>query len=110
MFYDIPDDSKNYVVCRNTTKLVKLKVYVLHFYMYKSHNIMSLIRDMKLMSRDKSVELTGVLSCRPKLFECLLHNFLSLRHVLACDVTSLIYCFLEYNTDVLAIEMTGKKP
>ena len=35
--------------------------------MYKSHNVMSLIRDMKLMSRDriflscdKSVDLTGV--------------------------------------------------
>ena len=25
---------------------------------------MSLLRDMKLMSRDKSVDLTGVLSCR----------------------------------------------
>ena len=37
---------------------------------------MSLLRDMKLMSRDKSVDLTGVLSCRMRtaLFECLRHN------------------------------------
>ena len=56
--------------------------------MYKSHNIMSLLRDMKLvsrytvfLSRDKSVDLTGVLSCRPTMFECLRHNDLSLRQV-----------------------------
>ena len=56
--------------------------------MYKSHNIMSLLRNMKLMSRDriflsrdKSVDLTGVLSCRATLFECLRHNLLSLRQV-----------------------------
>ena len=56
--------------------------------MYKSHNIMSLLRDMKLMShdriflsRDKSVDLTGILSCRATLFECLQPNLLSLRQV-----------------------------
>ena len=49
---------------------------------------MSLLRDMKLMSRDriflsrdKSVDLTGVLSCRATLFEGLQHNLLSLRQV-----------------------------
>ena len=54
----------------------------------KSHNIMSLLRDMKLMSRDriflscdKNVDLTGVLSCRSTLFERLRHNLLNLRHV-----------------------------
>ena len=51
-------------VCRNTAKVVKLKVHVLQLQMYKSHNIMSLLHDMKLMSRDKIVGLTGVLSCR----------------------------------------------
>ena len=47
--------------------------------MYKSHNVMSLLRDMKLMSRDrvflsrnKSIDLTGVL-CRATLR----HNLLS---------------------------------
>ena len=52
--------------------------------MYKSHN-MSLLRDMKLtsrdrifLSRDKSVDLIGALSCRATLFE-LRHNLLSLR-------------------------------
>ena len=44
-------------------------------------NIMSLLRDMKIMSRDKNVDLTGVLSCRATLFECLRHNLLSLQHV-----------------------------
>ena len=48
---------------------------------------MSLIRNMQLMSRhiflsrDKSVDLTGVSSCRAILFECLQHNLLSLRQV-----------------------------
>ena len=43
--------------------------------------IMSLLRDMKLMSNDKSVDLTGVLSCRATLFECLRHSLLSLLQV-----------------------------
>ena len=42
---------------------------------------MSLLRDMKLMSRDKSVDLTGVLSCRATLLEFLRQNHLSLRQV-----------------------------
>ena len=46
--------------------------------MYKSHNVMSLLRDMKFMSRDKSV---GVLSGGATLFECLRDNDLSLREV-----------------------------
>ena len=56
--------------------------------MYKSNSIMSLIRDMKLMwrdkiflSRDNSVDLFRVLSCRTTFFECLRHNLLSLRQV-----------------------------
>ena len=71
--------------------------------MYKSHNIMSLLRDIKRMSRDriflshdKNVDFTGVLLCCATLFECLRHNHLSLYDkFLACDVTSLIYCFLD---------------
>ena len=54
----------------------------------KVTTIMSLLRDMKLTSRDriflshyKSVDLTGVLSCRVILFECLRHNLLSLLQV-----------------------------
>ena len=47
----------------------------------KSHNIMPLLRDMKLSSRDKSVDLIGVLACRAALFELLQHNHLSLRKV-----------------------------
>ena len=42
---------------------------------------MSLLRDMKLMSRDKRIDLTGVLLCRATLFECLQHNLLSLQQV-----------------------------
>ena len=42
---------------------------------------MSLLRDMKLMSRDKSVDLTGVLSCRVTMFKRLRHNHLILRQV-----------------------------
>ena len=49
--------------------------------MYKSYTIISLLRDMSFMSLDKSVDLTGVLSCSATLFECLRHNLLSLQHV-----------------------------
>ena len=49
---------------------------------------MSLLRDMKLLSRDrifllrdKSVDLSGALSRRATPFECLRHNLLSLRQV-----------------------------
>ena len=55
--------------------------------MYKCWNMMSLLRDIKFMSRDRilsratSVELPGVLSCRATLFECLRRNHLSLREV-----------------------------
>ena len=42
---------------------------------------MSLLRDMKLVSRDKCVDLTGVLSCRATVFECLRLNHLTLRQV-----------------------------
>ena len=66
----------------------------------KVTTLMSLQRDMKLMSRDRifllrdeSVDLTRVLSCRATLFERLRHNLLSLRRVLACDVTSLSIAF-----------------
>ena len=39
------------------------------------------LHDRISLSRDKSVDLTGVLSCRVTLFECLRHNHLSLRQV-----------------------------
>ena len=88
MFYSIPDDTKNYVVSHNTAKVAKLKVPVLQLLNVQSHNIMSLLHDMKIMSHDiiflsldKSVDLTGVLSCRATLFEHLRHNLLSLRQV-----------------------------
>ena len=49
-----------------TAKVVKLKVHVLQLLNVKSHNIMSLLRDIKLMSGDriflscdKIVDLTG---------------------------------------------------
>ena len=47
---------------------------------YISHG-MSLLRGMKIMSRDTIVDLTGVLSCRATSFECLRHNLLSLQQV-----------------------------
>ena len=39
------------------------------------------LRDRISLSRDKNVDLTGVLSCRVTLFECLQHNHLSLHQV-----------------------------
>ena len=44
-------------------------------------NMKLLLRDTVFLSRDKSVDLTGVLSCRATMFECLRHNHLSLRQV-----------------------------
>ena len=38
-------------------------------------------RDRIFLSRDKSVDLTGVLSCRTTLFDCLQHNLISLQQV-----------------------------
>ena len=70
--------AKNYVVCCNPEKVVKLKMHVLQLLMYKSHNIMSLLGDIKLVSCNKSVDLTGILSYRAAMFECLRHNLLSL--------------------------------
>ena len=57
--------------CIATSKCIKITTSL----------IMSLLRDMKRVSRDKSVDLTGVLSCRATLFERLRHNHLSLRQV-----------------------------
>ena len=54
---------------------------------------MSLLLDMKLMSCDKSVDLTEILSCDATLFECLLSA--AYDKFSACDVTSLNYCFLD---------------
>ena len=42
---------------------------------------MSLPYHIKPVWRDKSVDLTGVLSCRATLFKCLRHNHLSLGQV-----------------------------
>ena len=50
--------------------------------MYECRNMMSLLLDMKFVSRDKIFfDFTGVLSCHATLFECLSHNHLSLRQV-----------------------------
>ena len=62
-------------------------------------------RDRIFLSRDKSVDLTGVLSCRATLFERLRHNLLSLRQVqLACDVTSLTIAFEIHRWDWRSIK------
>ena len=69
--------SQNETACNATCKCIN-----------KSDNIISLLRDMKLMSRDriflsrdKSVDLSGILSCRATLFERLRHKHFSLRQV-----------------------------
>ena len=55
---------------------------------------MSLLRDKKLMSRDKSVNWS--LSCRTTLSVNVCDIiFSAYDKFLACDVTSLIYCFLD---------------
>ena len=82
MFYNILDNSKKLCRMSQSAKVGKLKVQVLQLLNVLSHNIMSLLRDMRIfLSRDKSVNFTGVLSCRATLFERLRHNLLSLRQV-----------------------------
>ena len=49
--------------------------------MYKSRNIMPLLPDIKLMSRDRSIDLTGVLLRTATLFEWLRHNPRNVRQV-----------------------------
>ena len=71
--------------------------------MYKSHNIISLLCDMKLMSRDKGVDLTGVLSCRATLSECLRHNLLSVRH----GLLALLFGSIAENGDLLSKHALG---
>ena len=70
---------KNYVVCRNTAKAGKLKVHVLQ--LLNSQRNVTFMRHETHVARqnifvDKSVFLTGVLSCRVTLFERLRHNLL----------------------------------
>ena len=53
MAANIPDDSKNYVVCRNTAKVVKLKEHVLQLLnVQKSHH------DITPMRHELHVEAT----------------------------------------------------
>ena len=82
MFYSIPDDTKkmSYVATLQTSSQTDSACNAISKRI-KVITIMSLLRDMKFMSRDKSADLTGVLSCRATLFERLRHNFLSLRQV-----------------------------
>ena len=63
-------------------QVITLKMHELQLLnVYKSHNVMSLLRDKQLVSCDRSFDLIRVLSGRTILFECLQHNHLSLRQV-----------------------------
>ena len=76
-----------------------------NFLMYKSHNIMSLLRDMKLMSRDKNADLTGV-------FYHVARHYLNVCDIifsvydkfLACDVTRLFIAFEIHSWDWRSIK------
>ena len=61
VFYNIPDDSRMPEHCTNS----------------QTENAGIAARDRIFLSRDKSVDLTGILSCRTTLLECLRHNLLS---------------------------------
>ena len=85
MFYNIPDDSEK--LCRMSQHCKSRQTESACIATSKCVKV-SLLRDMKPMSRDriflsrdKSVDLTVVLSCRATLFERLRHNLLSLRQV-----------------------------
>ena len=51
---------KNYVVCRNTAKVGKLKVHVLQLLNVQKSQHNATPTRHETMSRDKSVDLTGV--------------------------------------------------
>ena len=55
---------------------------------------------LKLVSHDKTVDLTGVSSCHATLFLYLRQNDLSQR----CHITSLIYCFWNHSWDCQSIK------
>ena len=67
-------------------------------------------RDRIFLSRDKSVDLTGVVSCRATLFERLRHNRLSLRQVFnMCRHKSdlLLFRFIAGTDDLLSKHALG---
>ena len=88
MFYNILDDSEKLCRLSQHGKCSQTESACIATSKHKSHDIMFLLRDIKLLlcnriflSRDKSVDLDGALSRRATLFECLRQNHLSLRQV-----------------------------
>ena len=67
-------------------------------------------RDTCFLSCDKSVDLTGVSSCRATLFECLRHNLLSLRQVSGMrrhKLELLLFRFIAGTGDLLSKHALG---
>ena len=96
MFYNISDGSKKLCrisqhckssqtesACIATSKCIKVTQHNVTPTRHETHVARQKcwLNWSFIMSRDKSVDLTGVLSCLAILFECLRHNLLSLRHV-----------------------------
>ena len=92
--------AESYVVCRNNAKVVKLKVHVFQLlnpdWMYKSHSIMSLLRDMKLARQKCWLCLIGVLSCRFMVTSRQLKesNYWSIVNIINELQNTMIPCFL----------------
>ena len=63
-------------------------------------------RDRIFLSRDKSVDLTGDLSCRATLFERLRHIFSAYDKFLACDVI-LVFRSIAGTGDLLSKHTLG---
>ena len=78
-------------MCRNTAKVVKLKVHVLQLLMYESHNLMSLFscHETKVLTQ---LEFYHVAQHSSNACDII---FSAHNKFLACDVTNLIYCFLD---------------
>ena len=81
--FNIPDDSKKLRRLSQHCKSSQTESACIATKCINVANIMSPLRDMKLMSSGKSVDLTGVLSCR-------------LTHFLSCDknvdLTGVLLC------------------
>ena len=86
MFYNIPTTAKSYVICHISCQTEGACIATSKCINWPQHNVTptrheSHVAGQNILSRDKSVDLTGVLSCRATLFDSLRHNLLSLRQV-----------------------------
>ena len=108
----------------NTSWTVKIRVYTLMCVseeplQYVANQSIHVARHLYILPRDKTIDLPYDLLCHTTSLWCLRHTIFAYDKLMhSCDVktmiyhflNTIIYRFLEYNIQVLTIEMTGRKP